>query len=733
MTQEESFIGGAIDTVETTFTKGIAGTLFDIAKKVGGSTFQVIGDKRQAAKASKRYADKYQSRYGLLKLLGMRQGVSLESIYTPVRVLNNSSIRQFETIEDIEETYRKNNQRRFQQGECRTKDGITVADENKYLMVLGNPGGGKSTFLRRLGLEAFNEDRDKFLHDCIPVMLELKQFASNDVDLITAIVEEFSHFGFPTTKEFAIKALETGKLMVLLDGLDEVPNEFTNSVMNAIDNLVTKYENNRFIASCRIAAYRSNLQHDFQVIELADFDDTQIEQFITNWFSTELDKKFKTAEKCWETLNDDRNKAAKELAQTPLLLTFLCLVYNRKQSFPPTRSRLYNKALDILLEEWAAEKRLQQKPIHDGLHTDLEKVMLAEIAHEGFKDDQLFFDEKQIIKSITDFLADSVDNPKYLDGKKILNAIAAQQGILVERAEEVYSFSHLTLQEYLTAQYISQKYSRIEELVAQHLTDRRWKEIFLLVAGLKDDAGELLELMDKATQELIDTDKLHNLLVWTKHIADSSSGDIQPLEKRALAFANALANAMNLAKTSAYATNLTLANAKAKDYASSAYTTSAYTTALTLANAKAKANAYANTNAIATAYSNTTALTLALNLAIMNFIRYVKWSKKYQIYRDVNHVQLIEALCNLKLQIPDINKPNKAHQDFARKIIQIWLEAFHLAPDMVDLSEQELKALDNYFYVNLLMVECKKAAVRVSRRTWSEIESRMLMSFREPT
>lgn len=48
---------------------------------------------------------------------------------------------------------------------------------------------------------------------------------------------------------------------------------------------------------------------------------------------------------------------------------------------------------------------------------------------------------------------------------------------------------------------------------------------------------------------------------------------------------------------------------------------------------------------------------------------------------------------------------------------------------MVNLSMQELKALDNYFYANLLMVDCKKAAVRVSNQTWSEIESRMLMPF----
>jgi hypothetical protein len=679
MSQSESFLDGAIDTVESTFTKGIAGTLFDIAKKVGGSTFKVIGDKRQAAQASKKYVDRYQNRYGLLKLLGMNQGVALESIYTPVRVLNELSISQFETITDLEQGYRDSGQRRLQRGECRTEDGIKVANQNKYLMVLGNPGGGKSTFLRRLGLEAFKGDAGSFQHKCIPVMLELKQFTSKEVDLIKAIAEEFTHFGFPSTPEFTTKALESGKLLVLLDGLDEVPNQFTNSVMNAIDNLVTKYEKNHFIASCRIAAYRSNFRHDFKVIELADFDDKQIQQFITNWFSTELDQQSQTAEKCWETLRDESNKAAKELAQTPLLLTFLCLVYNRKQSFPPTRSRLYNKALDILLEEWAAEKRLNQEPIYEGLHTDLEKVMLAEIAHEGFKDDQLFFDEQQIITSIADFLADSVDKPKNLDGRKILNAIAAQQGILVQRAEDVYSFSHLTLQEYLTAQHINEDDSLglVQQLISQHLTDKRWREVFLLVAGLKNDASKFLLAMEKATQELIDTDKLHQLLVWAKDRTNNSPGDIQPVGKRAIA----------------------LAHAHALVHALSHALSHAYTNAL--ANALANANARAKVNAITHGYADALALALASTLAhgyanaLKNFIEYAEWSKEQQIYRDVNYPQLISTLEELKQQIPDDQQAQEVHKAFGEQIIQIWLTAFHLQPKMVDLSKQESKALDN--------------------------------------
>ena len=734
MSQENSWF----DDFEAPFAKGITGTLIDIAKKVGGSTLQVIGDKRKAAKALKDYADKYKSRYGLLKLLGMPKGVPLESVYTPVRFLNELSIRQFESITNLEEGYRKSQERRLQRGERRSQDGITVANEYQYLMVLGNPGAGKSTFLRRMGLEAFKGNTGGFQHNCIPVLLELKQFNTHPVDLIGAIASEFKHFGFPPSKEFATKLLEDGKLLVLLDGLDEVPKDFTDSVMNAIDNLVTNYEKNRFIASCRIAAYRSNLQHDFQVIELADFDDKQIKQFIINWFSSELDKQTLTAEKCWETLKQDNNKAAKELAQTPLLLTFLCLVYNRQQSFPPTRSRLYNKALDILLDEWAAEKRLHQEDIYQGLHTDLEKEMLAEIAYQGFVNDRLFFEEQHLVKDIKDFLADTVDNPKYLDGKKILQAIAAQQGILVERAEDIYSFSHLTLQEYLTAQYISEDYEHIENLVTEHLTDKRWREVFILVAGTKGNADKLLKLMETATKQYINSPKLQNLLVWGKEVTDTSTGAIQPISKRAEAMAMAMtmiaiAYADVLADNEAITYAIISAKAIAKAYAiilakfSIISIISAFH--LTYGNAVAKAiiSTIANPNANPIAIAKAIAKAIAIADAIDKFIDYTRWLKKFQIYQDVNYSQLIATLEKVKQQILDDQELIEAHISFSQQIIQIWLTAFHLTPEILDLSSSDLEALDNYLYANYLMIQCKNAAVRVTDTTWSGIESRMLL------
>jgi hypothetical protein len=212
-------------------------------------------------------------------------------------------------------------------------------------------------------------------------------------------------------------------------------------------------------------------------------------------------------------LQKNENKATKELAQTPLLLTFLCLVYDRQHILPTQRSTLYGKALDILLSEWSAQKRLEHDPIYEGFHPDLEKVLLAQIAYDSFEQDQLFFLKDDIIRQISDFLADTLDAPKHLDGGAVLKAIEKQQGILVERATGIYSFSHLTLQEYLTALYVKEE--GIENLtVENHLSDERWQEVFILTSGLKARKSiDLLTKINEKTRSFIAEDsKLKRLL-----------------------------------------------------------------------------------------------------------------------------------------------------------------------------------------------------------------------------
>ncbi len=425
---------------------------------------------------------------------------------------------------------------------------------------------------------------------------------------------------------------------------------------------------------------------------IADFDDTQIQQFIQNWFSSEIDRKAGTADKCWELLK--QSTSTKELAKTPLLLTFLCLVYDDSQDFPKNRATLYSDALDILLKKWAAEKRLQNNPIYRELGIDLEKIMLSEIAYRGFEADRLFFSRQEAVRQIQDSLASNENAPKHLDADDVLDAIAIQQGILVERSRDVYSFSHLTLQEYLTAKYINDHHI-LEKLVAEHLADKRWRGVFLLVAGLmRRGADELLLLMEQEAQKYINSLKLKALLEWADWVTDGSESDIKPVLQRviAIAIATAYTNVDPYGKLIIYA----MANVNAVYIINNI--------ANNIAKANPKANAEAITNSIAISHT----------------------LEELKIFKKVNFNVLMRQLTALQSQLFSLQKTRQGQKKFAEQLIEINLKAFNLNREWLNFSQRESLEWGNYIYINYLIVQCKAAAVRVSPQTWAGIEERML-------
>jgi hypothetical protein len=462
---------------------------------------------------------------------------------------------------------------------------------------------------------------------------------------------------------------------------------------------------------------------------MADFDDDQIKQFISNWFSNEP----KTGEECWEKLNSKENKAAKELTQTPLLLTLVCLLYQRSRKFPTNRATLYERALRVLLEEWAGEKGIPHEDLYKGLDTKRKEMMLSEIAHNAFQADRLFLPKREIVDQIEQLLEEMLADETFIDGAAVLKSIEVQHGVLVERAEGIYSFSHLTLQEYLTAQYIDD-HRQIEQLVSEYLTEQRWREVFLLVAGLmRVGADELLLLMEKEAQKYITTPKLQALLRWAEQATAGSESDLKPVAKRASANAIAIAYANALAKANtnanAKANTIALAKANAIAIAKANAFTKAY--AFTKVYAIAIANANANANAIAIAIADANAIAIvdananADDIAKSNAI--ARQLEELKVFKDVNFTVLIAKLEALKAKIPEKKQPIEAHRTFAKRWLQTWLVAFNLSPELINLSEEEAEAWKNYFYANYLIIQCKDAAVRVSPRTWVEIEERMLL------
>jgi predicted NACHT family NTPase len=128
--------------------------------------------------------------------------------------------------------------------------------------------------------------------------------------------------------------------------------------------------------------------------------------------------------------------------------------------------------------------------------------LLTQIAANTFENSRYFFAKDEIQEEIAGYIRTLVDAPTdsatlRQNSIAILESIPVQHGLLVERAQEIYSFSHLTFQEYFTAQkiksFIDSHNPQVKKLLA-NITDKRWSEVFALSVDMRWKADQLLFL-----------------------------------------------------------------------------------------------------------------------------------------------------------------------------------------------------------------------------------------------
>ena len=761
----------------------LSGVLTEIYKDIRRS----IEKKREKSKAEKaeienaahQYEQKYRERHGQVKVfcVGMRQPIPLDDVYVAVQFLDDRSASKYGSPEHIEEAFRERYRGRFISSSDERKDGTVVANEKQYLMLLGGPGVGKSTFLRKIGLEALKGENGSFEHDCIPVFLELKKFTADQINIETEITEEFRTCDFPDPEQVTERALKSGKLLILFDGLDEIPAANVNNVIDKIGDFVDQYSQNRFIVSCRVAAYKGGFKR-FTEVEMAAFEDTQIETYIKNWFDStpddyrrQLDTEMGTAQKCWNTLNTISHQATKELARNPLLLTLLCMVYDNSQDFPQNRAALYEDALNILLKEWAAEKRIRRE---ESMDIADEKRMLSEIAAKNFEENSLFFTKDELIYQIQKFGDGNANTPHTFNASKILETILIDQGLFVERVRGSYSFSHLTFQEYLTANYVVRNTESMRRLVREHLHDERWREVFLLTAGRMHEADNLLLAMEAEAAKCISTDGLKRLFRWAEHITDASNDKIKGVIKRKFAIHdywslwllntihekvnNRTREDKNCDHLLDFDSDLAPANEICLYFLQDLYRY--FDRYFDLDSDLAPANDlyfYLDNY-----HDLAPALFLYLNLLGLYFNRYlyldfyfymdlnfcvrvpskisdqfdkelgdritlVEHTKAAKIFKGVDWQPIVQKFKQQQTFIKAVRK-GEAVESPKESIHDTWLSVLRITPKMLMISSEELQSCVQYLRAVELIVDCKEAAGRVSPEVWNGIEKRFLTS-----
>ncbi|MEH2244299.1 NACHT domain-containing protein [Nostoc sp.] len=467
-----------------------------------------------------------QERCGTMRVLDMSQPIGLNDIYTSVNILETITGQQRLGINELLQECTKEDFDRFTLTRITAKrvPGLEAVEKYSKLMILGKPGAGKTTFLKYLAIQCIGGE---FQAEGVPIFVTLKNFAeaANKPGLLQHITEE------PINHISSIRDVLTyGKGLVLLDGLDEVREEESNRVLKEIREFSDRFPNNQFVMTCRIAA-REYTFEKFTEVEVADFDDDQIFHFTNNWFKDKAVKPETFIKRLKE------NKRIKELAASPLL-TLLCLAFEESGDFPANRSELYKEGLDALLKKWDAKRGIQRDQIYKKLSVQRKEDLLSKMALTTFERSEYFFKQKVAEQYITEYIrnlpdANTDEEALQLDSEQVLRSIEHHHGLLVERSRSIYSFSHLTFHEYFTAREIKER-SALETLV-EHITEKRWREVFFLTAGMMLKADDLVLLMKQKIDGLLALDKkLQEFMLWIDKKSRSVDTPYKPVAVRAL-------------------------------------------------------------------------------------------------------------------------------------------------------------------------------------------------------
>jgi predicted NACHT family NTPase len=464
---------------------------------------------------------------GKMRVLDMEQDIALGEIYTDVNILENLTAKQRIGLEELHCLFNSElaDFERLGWGKAQKRvSGLEAVQDHRKLMIWGKPGAGKTTFLKYIAMECLAEQLGT---DCFPIFLSLKEFAEKPgkPELLHYIKHKFVDAGVKA--EIIEKLLNHGKGLILLDGLDEVLEKDSSRVISQIKQLANHlyYGQNQFLITCRIAA-KEYLFQGFREVEVADFDKEQIQVFVTKWFQSKNPAK---AEKFIEKLAE--NEPIQELASNPLLLTLLCLEFEASSTFARNRAELYKDGVYILLKKWDGKRDIERDQLYKGLSAKRKEDLLSLIALETFRQGNYFFKQKVAETYIAQFienLPDAKSDPQALrlDSEDVLRSIEANHGLLVTRAKGIYSFSHLTFQEYFATRKLTLNPTTetLKELVS-HLTEKRWREVILLAVEMLEDATELIQLIKEAVDQLLAEDeRLQEYLQWLQEKTNSFTG-----------------------------------------------------------------------------------------------------------------------------------------------------------------------------------------------------------------
>jgi hypothetical protein len=405
------------------------------------------------------------------------------------------------------------------------KDVLEFLRMYRTLVVRGVPGAGKSTLLRYLlalsagcHLNSALQSSEVTVSDApLPIMIPVREYVrSVQGNLLDFLVERACTAGQLNTevdhkKALKIgleKALQNGRCIVCVDGLDEIAtDEQGQKIRLAIQQWQEMYSQNWFLVTTRFAGY-ANVRLDvtkFKLVDLVPMTDTKIQEFLEHWFKiheVNQERQKENRDGLWKSL--DNQKTILDMARNPLLLTIIAVVYRAGTHLPSQRVRLYERCVELLLENWASNRGQpvseseRQRPFYRMLEPILREIAWNMQAEAHTNEERLTISRTRLKEVAAEFLF--IDSETETHQKRTLAESEAEEfvrfiekriGLLNDNGSEVFSFTHPSFQEYFAAQRLYENRSEhpIWDEIKDRLYDPKWREVILLTLGIPKTSG----------------------------------------------------------------------------------------------------------------------------------------------------------------------------------------------------------------------------------------------------
>ena len=341
---------------------------------------------------------------------------------------------------------------------------------DRHFIVVGDPGAGKTTLVKNLCQKLLRKESKYFNDLNYPILVRLRDLNDFDCTNINLILFDYiiSIFGFTFAnrlkekkkyngneviiiKRYISEFLEELNILLLLDGYDEINDSKKRKVViSDVEFLCKSFVKSKLLITSRSADFKFSISNTV-LFEICELSEPQIISFTDKWLQNK----------------EEANKLRNELkllpyfdtAKRPLILAHLCAIYERYKSLPPKPKSIYKKIVTLYLEEWDIQRRIYRKKIgeeateYSRLDNDRKQEFLAKLAYTLTTDYQKFIFSDSDLKECFGKLAKEFGLP-IKQKRETINEIESHSGVLIQSSATQFEFSHKSIQEYLTADYL---------------------------------------------------------------------------------------------------------------------------------------------------------------------------------------------------------------------------------------------------------------------------------------